>query len=60
MNNEKMDYTKNLNFLKFILNERAKGIENLNAKIADLERIKNILIKDMAEIEADMKEIENK
>ena len=55
-----MDYTKDLKFLKFILNERKKGIENLDAKIADLERIKNILIKDMAEIEADIKEIENK
>ena len=55
-----MDYTKDLKFLKFTLNERKKGIENLNAKIADLERIKNILIKDMAEIAADIKEIENK
>ena len=55
-----MEYTKDLNFLKFILNERKKGIENLNEKIADLERIKNILIKDKAEIEADIKEIENK
>ena len=55
-----MDYTKDLKFLKFILNERKKGIENLNEKIADLERIKNILIKDMAEIAADINEIEGK
>ena len=55
-----MDYTKDLKFLKFILNERKKGIENLNVKIADLERIKKILIDDMNEIEAEIKEIENK
>ena len=50
----------NLNYLKFALNDRKKGIENLNEKIADLERIKQILIKDMSEIEADIKEIKNK
>ena len=55
-----MEYLKDIKFLKFTLNERKNGIENLNKKIADLERIKNILIKDMAEIEADIKEIENK
>ena len=55
-----MDYTKDLKFLKFTLNERKKGIENLNAKISDLERIKQILINDMNEIEAEIKEIENK
>ena len=55
-----MNYTKDLKFLKFTLNERVKGIENLNEKIADLERIKNILIKDIEEIIADIKEIENK
>ena len=53
-----MDYTKDIKFLKFILNDRVKGIENLNEKIADLERIKNILLKDIEEIKADIKEIE--
>ena len=55
-----MDYIKNINFLKFILNERKKGIENLNEKISDLERIKNILLKDIEEIKADINEIEGK
>ena len=50
----------NLNYLKFALNDRLKGIENLNEKIADLERIKAILLDDIADIKKDIKEIENK
>ena len=52
-----MNYFKDKNFLKFTLNESKKGIANLNAKIADLERLKNILLKDIENIEADLKEI---
>ena len=55
-----MEYTKNIKHLKFVLNYTKNSIENLNQKIADLERIKNILIKDIEKIESDIKEIENK
>ena len=54
-----MDYFKTKGYLTFALNERKKGLENINAKIADLERIKNILLNDIEKIESDIKEIEN-
>ena len=51
---------RDIKHLKWVLNDSKKGIENLNEKIANLERIKSILLNDIEKIEADIKEIENK
>ena len=49
---------KDIKFLKFVLNDRYKGIQNLENKISDLERIKNILLKDIEDIKKEINEIE--
>ena len=49
-----------LKFLKEFKSDKIKHIARLDERINDLNRLKNILLKDIEKIEADIKEIENK
>lgn len=49
-----------IKFLKEIKNDKIQHVARLNERINELNRIKNILLKDIEKIESDIKEIENK
>lgn len=49
-----------LKFLKDFKNDKINHIARLEERINELNRIKNILLKDIERIETDIKEIENK
>lgn len=49
-----------LRFLKDFKNDKVKHVARLDERINELIRLKNILLKDIENIEADIKEIENK
>ena len=49
-----------LKFLKEIENDKQKHIRRLNERIDELIRMREILLKDIEKINADIKEIENK
>ena len=48
----------NLSFLKNIKNDKIHHVGRLNERINELNRLKNILLKDIENIEADIAEIE--
>ena len=50
----------NIKFLKDFKNDKINHIARLDERINELNRVKNILLKDIEKIEADIKEIENK
>ena len=49
-----------LKFLKDFKKDKENHIARLNERINELNRLKNILLKDIEKIESDIKEIENK
>ena len=49
-----------LNYLKEFKSDKIKHIARLDERINELNRLKNILLKDIENIESDIKEIENK
>ena len=49
-----------LNFLKEFKQDKEKHIQRLNERINELNRLKEMLLKDIENIESDIKEIENK
>ena len=50
----------NLKFLKEFKNDKMHHVARLSERINELNRLKNILLKDIEKIESDIKEIENK
>ena len=50
----------NLKFLKDFKYDKENHIQRLDERINELNRLKNMLLKDIENIEADIKEIENK
>ena len=57
--NKKRNYI-DLKFLKDFKKDKENHIARLDERINELIRIKNLLLKDIENIEADIKEIENK
>ena len=49
-----------LNYLKDFKKDKINHIARLDERINELNRIKNLLLKDIEKIESDIKEIENK
>ena len=49
-----------LNYLKEFKRDKENHVARLNERINELNRLKSILLKDIENIESDIKEIENK